>query len=498
MKRPLTASMLYNLVHCPHRLALDIHGDPAERDEVSRFVKLLWEKGNVFEEETIERLDEDFTDLSGAEAGDVEALTSEAIARQDALIYGGRISAGDLLGAPDLLRRDGEGYVAGDIKSGVGADGGSDLTDGRPKDHYAVQLALYTDILEKKEIASGRTPFIWDVHGEEVVYDLDQPRGKRDRTTLWEFYEERLDRARRILSKQAATLPALSSKCKLCHWYSVCIPHIERLDDLTMIPYLGRSSRDSLARHFKTVSDLARADVIPILEKGKTGISGVGVKSLERFHARAILLTNPGKGPHIRRAIDFPDVERELFFDIEADPMRDLCYLHGFVERRGRDNGTERYLYFLAEAPTPEEEERAFGAALEYIRGSKPCAIYYYSKYERTFWRKLQERYPGQATPEEIEEIFDPATAVDLYNDVVKPHTEWPTRDHSIKTLARYLGFDWRDESPSGAESIEWYHRWVEEGDDAIGRRILDYNEDDCKATRALLDGIRALPVRRA
>ena len=78
MKRPLTASMLYNLVHCPHRLALDIHGDPAERDEVSRFVKLLWEKGNVFEEETIERLDEDFTDLSGAEAGDVEALTSEA------------------------------------------------------------------------------------------------------------------------------------------------------------------------------------------------------------------------------------------------------------------------------------------------------------------------------------------------------------------------------------------------------------------------------------
>jgi len=27
-------------------------------------------------------------------------------------------------------------------------------------------------------------------------------------------------------------------------------------------------------------------------------------------------------------------------------------------------------------------------------------------------------------------------------------------------------------------------------------QRILDYNEDDCRATRVLLDGIRALAIR--
>jgi len=32
-----------------------------------------------------------------------------------------------------------------------------------------------------------------------------------------------------------------------------------------------------------------------------------------------------------------------------------------------------------------------------------------------------------------------------LYNDVVKKVTEWPTRDYSIKTLAKFLGFNWRD-----------------------------------------------------
>ena len=53
------------------------------------------------------------------------------------------------------------------------------------------------------------------------------------------------------------------------------------------------------------------------------------------------------------------------------------------------------------------------------------------------------------------------ATGVDLYNDVVTEATEWPTKEHSIKTLATHLGFRWRDTNPSGAASIEWYGRWI-------------------------------------
>ena len=43
--------------------------------------------------------------------------------------------------------------------------------------------------------------------------------------------------------------------------------------------------------------------------------------------------------------------------------------------------------------------------------------------------------------------------------------------------------------------SIEWYHRWVESGDTEVRQRILDYNEDDCVATRVLLDGIKGLSL---
>jgi predicted RecB family nuclease len=114
----------------------------------------------------------------------------------------------------------------------------------------------------------------------------------------------------------------------------------------------------------------------------------------------------------------------------------------------------------------------------------------------RTIWRVLQQKYPDVCTADEIEALFNPARSVDLYYDVVQKATMWPTRDHSIKTLAKFLGFAWRDNNPSGATSIEWYDQWIRTGDPMIRQRIIDYNEDDCRATRVLLDGVRGLTKR--
>ena len=100
------------------------------------------------------------------------------------------------------------------------------------------------------------------------------------------------------------------------------------------------------------------------------------------------------------------------------------------------------------------------------------------------------------ATEACVDEIFASEAAVDLYYDIVKPLTEWPTRSLSIKALASFLGFEWRDKEPTGASSIEWFHRWVETGDSVIKKRILQYNEDDCRAMRILSDAIRHMVCR--
>ena len=167
------------------------------------------------------------------------------------------------------------------------------------------------------------------------------------------------------------------------------------------------------------------------------------------------------------------------------------------LQRRGNDNATQKYVAFFAEGQNREAERAAFDAAWGYVCGlPHGHMIYYYSKYERTIWRQLQLRFPDVCHADEIEALYSTTRAIDLYYDIVKPKTEWPTRDHSIKTLASYLGFRWRDTEPSGAASIEWFNRFAETGDLRIKQRILDYNEDDCLATGVVLDAVRQLGLQ--
>jgi predicted RecB family nuclease len=422
---PITASVLYDLVNCPHRVTMDAFGNIAARDPVSAFVELLWKRGTEFEHEVIAGLagKVPFTNLQRYAGPEKERRTLEAMRGGAPLIYGGRLAMGDLLGGPDLLRREGEGYIPGDIKSGRGEEGGDDDNEGKPKLHYAVQLALYVDLLERQSFSAGRRGFIWDVHGNEVIYDLTAARGPKTPMSLWDEYRVALSEARAIYAEQEKTLPAYASSCKLCHWYSSCLKTLQNSDDLTLIPRLGRSARESLTSSFATIADLAAANSEAYVQgKEKTVFRGVGADTLRTFHARAKLLATPGAKAYLKAPLSLPAAQTELFFDIEADPMRDVCYLHGFVMRKDGLLG-ETFIWFFSDDATPEAERTAFAQAIEFFRAAQPAVTYYYSKYERTFYRKLQARYPDVCTSEEIETLFDPARAVDLYNDVVTQAT---------------------------------------------------------------------------
>jgi predicted RecB family nuclease len=493
MHPSITASMLYDLVACPKRVELDLFGDPADRDEASPFVQMLWRRGALHERELVAGGKMAALDLSTVLGDEKERQTLQAMLHREPLIYGGRISADDLVGVPDLLRRVGDRYMPVDIKSGAGLEGGDDEDNGKPKLHYAVQLALYVDVLERLGLSAGRVGVILDGAAEEVVYQLDEPRGTRNPRTLWDTYLTTLSTARAIAGKTITPKGAMAAACQLCHWQTVCSAELVAADDLTLIAALGRTLRDAMEDSVPTVAALAASDPKSFIEKKRTIFPGVGPERLRTFQARAKLLSEPNSQPYLTAPIALPSSEVDFFFDIEVDPLRDFTYLHGIVERRGGDNTSERFVAFFAEEETPEAERDAFAQAIAHLNSEPTATIWYYSKYERTTYRKLQERYPEVCSAKDIEELFDPTRAVDLLFDIVMKATEWPTHDRSIKTLAKFLGFRWRDANPSGAASIEWFDRWVRERDPATKARILDYNEDDCRATRVLLDGIRCL-----
>ena len=488
----ITASMLYGLVLCPHRVERDLFADPAERDPPSAFVEMLRERGNTYEASVVSDLVPAPLSLRELPMDARVEETIRAMSLRTPLIFGGRLESDDLIGEPDLLRLDGDGYIAGDIKSGRGEEGGDEDSPGQPKLHYAVQLALYCDLLERHDLSAARRAFVLDVEGREVLYDFTAARGPKTPETWWEAYQRLLAKARAIASQTERTTPALVGDCKLCHWSTVCTRVVVETCDLSLVPEVGRSRRDQLARTFSDIRALATADLVATEAANPLAFKGLGIKQVARWQARARLQLASDPKPYALKALDLPPSEHLLFFDVETDPMLDFCYLHGFwcVEA-----GERRFVEFHTVDGSRDEERRVFAQALQFVRERPNAVVVHYSPYERVTWRSLAARYPDVPGASEAEALISKPHAFDLYNDSVRPNTEWPTRDYSIKSIAKWLGFSWRDTNPSGAASIEWFQSWLTSGDPAELQRILDYNEDDCRAMEVVLDALRTLPL---
>lgn len=495
----ITASHLYSYTKCPHRVWRDAHDDPSERDPENEFVQLLWEKGIQFEKEMIDahRGAMEMVDLSVIPKEQRFAKTMEVMESKAPWIYHGRLEADDLLGEPDLLKlMDSGEYMAIDIKSGMALEGQEDMSEGKPKPHYALQLALYTDALRRLGFANHYLGMIWDSAGEIVEYDLAAPKGARTEQTWWEYYEETAVIVRALLANARRTEPSMISECKMCHWCSTCTKQCIAKEDLSLLPEVGRSRKESLQGLANTVHGLASIDLdVVCTSKGDTGIPGIRRPSLEKFVRRAQLQSSGTKEPLKTADFVLPEKPIELFFDLEADPTQSIVYLHGVVERRNGDNATKKFHAFIAEDVTDDAERKAWQDFWTYIRSlpTDGFSVYYYSSYEKTQYRALWAKYQDVISAEEVEAFFDADSSVDLYYDIVKKCTEWPTYNYSVKTLAQHLGFKWRDKNPSGAASIQWYNEWCKERSDVKLQRILDYNEDDCIAMIWLKDALADL-----
>ena len=315
--------------------------------------------------------------------------------------------------------------------------------------------------------------------------------GARNPQSWWQFYLDTKAKAVSLMKNEVQNKPAYSGKCKLCPWYASCKKWIKQNDDPTMIFYVGRAVRDVLFKDLEIESyqELINIDVDRVLERKKNEkgfLNRIGKDSLEKAIKRSRIMKENGQ-PIIYSSPIFPNTSFDLFFDIEDDPTQAFVYLHGVYERSL--NG-ERFVSFVAEEKTDESEREAWLNFWNYIRSlpKDDFTVYYYSHHEKTTYHQMSKKYPGVVSDEELEWFFSPEKAVDLYSDVVLKNTDWPLMSYSLKEIAQYLKFSWRDKSPSGAMSIEWFNKYLETKDKKDMDRILLYNEDDCKATMVIKD----------
>src|SRR5262249_36046228 len=55
-------------------------------------------------------------------------------------------------------------------------------------------------------------------------------------------------------------------------------------------------------------------------------------------------------------------------------------------------------------------------------------------------------------------------------------------------SIGRFLGAGWSDQQASGLQSLVWRYSWEAGQDERHKQALLQYNYEDCKAVRMLVD----------
>jgi len=269
-----------------------------------------------------------------------------------------------------------------------------------------------------------------------------------------------------------------------------------KVGDASIVPGVGASTRDRLGEiGLLTVDDVAAAD--PELLKT---VKGIGASKAARLGSSAQAIRS-GEVVHRAPVTQMRLGATEVFIDLEGstpelseDGIATVNYLIGCLVREPEGVvSSDRFVPFFADRPDNEAANtRAFFA---WAADLPDPVFYHWHNYERTHLTKMAE---GFSVPYDRSGfVFD--RMVDL-SPLTTNAFAFPTHGEGLKDIARHLGFEWRQDDVNALASVALYSQWVESEatNSAAKQKILDYNEDDCRATMVVCDWLRTRHARHA
>lgn len=285
--------------------------------------------------------------------------------------------------------------------------------------------------------------------------------------------------------------PILTPECRGCVWLPRCTTFLDA-DDLTR-----RINKSPLDAHevttlrglgIDTVPDLAHTELDGLLADylPRASHRDDAEDRLRRAHHRARLLDS-GVALERETSGELPLPRHDLEIDVDIETSADdRVYLWGFWID-DPEAGEPYARQFVSFTDLDAEGERALAAeAMAWLRvlvEGRDAAVYHYSDYETVRLGRLAAHLgelgawaQGWAT----------AHFVDLFT-VVRENF-FGANGLGLKVVASAVaGFEWRDDEPGGLNSQAWFADAVHASDDLdreIARiRVLEYNEDDVRAT---------------
>ena len=268
----------------------------------------------------------------------------------------------------------------------------------------------------------------------------------------------------------------VSNRCNLCGWLSQCYQIAQQDQHLSLLPGVTPNRYPVLQAHnFASVNALALVDPVHLAQ-----ITGFGKDVAFKLvcQARSFAQQEPvlvTRRPTESTAQLIAPAPIELYFDIEAEPSLNLAYLHGVLVV-DRVSQTQTFHPLLADQP--EQEGDVWLQFIDLVLKYPQAPIYHFCAYEVQTVARLSALY---GTPEHIvQPLLE--RFIDLHA-LVTQTVVLPIESYTLKLIARWLGFEWRNSEANGAQSIFWYSEWLTTGERHFLETIVIYNEDDCQAT---------------
>ncbi|MSR85059.1 TM0106 family RecB-like putative nuclease [Candidatus Uhrbacteria bacterium] len=469
-RTPLTATDFYRYLQCPHWPYWERFGNPKERRPWTELEEQCQADGLEHEKQIVKKYFGEMHEVRVLSAEQGFEKTLKLMQEGVPIIYQGWLKDADWVGRPDLLeRREGKSifgnwyYAPLDIKRAH-----------EMKKEYMAQLTFYALLLERIQ---KRFP------GETAIINADGERLPFAPDGFIKEFEGMREAIERIRDGEIPEPVYRKSCVDTSPWSDACFRLAAEQNDIALLFNVDVRKLKSLrSLGIKTVDDAAELNP-ESLEGQALGLTLRGLSAIKRqarsLRDQCVIIRDP-----------FEDKTKglEIHFDIESHPPTDTDYLYGFWIK----DTSPHYVAFVAE--TPEEEEKMWKGFLAWLPTLPPeYTIYHYANYEVGRLKILAKRY-GDGENTWLARFA--SRMIDL-KEGAREHAVFPLYFYSLKQICKFLGFSWTGDVQGGRESVVAFEKWLETKKRSVLESILQYNEEDVKATAFLLEWLKTYAKER-
>jgi uncharacterized protein len=344
------------------------------------------------------------------------------------------------------------------------------------REEHIFQGAFYTYLLSKIQKRLPETFFIINRDFEETAYD---------------YKDHEADLLRALQGTQAILdgreLPTPTYNAGVWPWKTYTNHAALKSRDISLVSQVGPKLKEKLtARGFRKVWDLSPSRITDLRSIPRIGDTTAHklIRSAQAIQKGELILLD-------RSALDFPTRTVEIYLDLEGTDQPgdegELSQVDYLIGALVCSSGDEDYRTFAAWHPA--EEETMFKTFMAFIGSLKDYVIYHWHHYERWHMKQLADRYGMTA---EADKALFPFM-VDLHRMAMAAFV-FPTYTNGLKDIGAFLGYRWRHEDINALDAIAYYLRFQKDPERYRQKlqAVIDYNEDDCRATKLVKDWLQA------